>query len=144
MDNYNLERFIKAQSTDYNQALSEIKAGHKTSHWIWYIFPQITGLGHSNMSEYYGITSLEEAKDYLQEPTLKANLLEISEALLQLPSRNPTEVMGYIDDKKLKSCMTLFSIADPECKVFQQVLDKYFGGKQDKRTLQILGIETKK
>lgn len=134
----NLDRFFKAQASSYDTALREIHAGHKYSHWIWYIFPQIQGLGFSSTSQYYAIENLEEAKAYLQEPTLRARLLEISEALLGLSSNDPAEVMGYPDDLKLRSSMTLFAEAEPECEVFQKVLDKFFGGRKDPRTLQIL------
>lgn len=134
----NLDRFLKAQASSYDTALREIHAGHKYGHWIWYIFPQIQGLGFSSTSQYYAIENLEEAKAYLQEPTLRARLLEISEALLGLSSNDPAEVMGYPDDLKLRSSMTLFAEAEPECEVFQKVLDKFFGGRKDPRTLQIL------
>ena len=133
-----LDRFLKAQASSYDTALREICAGRKYSHWIWYIFPQIQGLGFSSTAQYYAIADLNEAKAYLQEPTLRARLLEISEALLSLDSGDPTAVMGYPDDLKLRSSMTLFAEAEPECPVFQQVLDKFYGGRKDERTLQIL------
>lgn len=133
-----LDRFLKAQAGSYDAALSEIRAGHKRSHWIWYIFPQIQGLGFSSTAQYYAISDLEEAKAYLREPTLRAHLLEISEALLTLSSSDPTEVMGWPDDLKLRSSMTLFAEAEPECDVFQKVLDKFYGGAKDRRTLDIL------
>ena len=133
-----LDRFLKAQASSYDSALREIRAGRKYSHWIWYIFPQIQGLGFSSTAQYYAIADLDEAKAYLQEPTLRARLLEISEALLGLASNDPTQVMGYPDDLKLRSSMTLFAEAEPECPVFQQVLDKFYGGRKDERTLQIL------
>lgn len=134
----NLDRFLKAQASNYDAALREICAGQKRSHWIWYIFPQIQGLGFSSTAQYYAIEDLDEARAYLQEPTLRARLLEISEALLQLDSNDPTRVMGYPDDLKLRSSMTLFAEAEPECEVFQKVLDKYYGGRKDSRTLEIL------
>ena len=133
-----LDRFLKAQAGSYEGALREICAGHKRSHWIWYIFPQIQGLGFSSTAQYYAIADLNEAKAYLKEPTLRARLLEISEALLTLDSNDPTEVMGYPDDLKLRSSMTLFAEAEPDCEVFQKVLDKYYGGRKDARTLEIL------
>ena len=133
-----LDRFLKAQASSYDTALREIRAGRKYSHWIWYIFPQIQGLGFSSTAQYYAIADLEEAKAYLQEPTLRARLLEISEALLHLESDDPTQVMGYPDDLKLRSSMTLFAEAEPDCTVFQQVLDKFYGGHKDERTLRIL------
>ena len=133
-----LNRFLKAQASSYDEALREICAGQKRSHWIWYIFPQIQGLGFSSTAQYYAISDMEEAKAYLREPTLRARLLEISEALLQLNTNDPTRVMGYPDDLKLRSSMTLFAEAEPECEVFQKVLDKYYGGRKDSRTLEIL------
>ena len=132
-----LERFVQAQSSSYETALSEISAGHKSSHWIWYIFPQIAGLGFSFMSQYYAIHDLEEAKAYMQHPVLGPRLIEISNALLTLEGNNPTAVMGYPDDMKLRSSMTLFMLAVPEEPVFKQVLDKYYGGETDKRTIEL-------
>lgn len=133
-----LKRFLDAQERDYEQALREIRSGRKQSHWIWYIFPQLEALGYSSTAKYYGIRDLDEAKAYLAEPTLRSRLIEISEALLALPENDPSIVMGYPDDLKLRSSMTLFSAAAPDCPVFQQVLDKYYGGKPDPRTLELL------
>ena len=138
---YDLQRFLKAQERDYKTALSEIKSGRKRSHWIWYIFPQIRGLGFSSTAQFYAIQDLGEAQAYMKDPVLRERLLEISSALLMLSSSDPTEVMGYPDDLKLRSSMTLFMAAAPEETVFQKVLDKYFGGKPDDRTLQILKQE---
>lgn len=137
---YDLERFIKAQEQAYELALSEIKSGHKYSHWIWYIFPQIKGLGFSSTSEYYGIDGLGEAKAYMENPILRKRLLEISEVLLTLPSSDAGDVMGYPDDLKLRSSMTLFAEAAPEFDVFQKVLDKFFDGEKDRKTLKKLNI----
>lgn len=136
-----LKRFLNAQKDDYDQALREIRGGRKQSHWIWYIFPQLTDLGYSSTAKYYGIKDLDEAKAYLANPTLHARLIEISEALLELPKNDPNLVMGYPDDLKLRSSMTLFAAADPDCPVFQQVLDKYFNGQPDQRTLDLLKKE---
>ncbi len=136
-----MKRFLDAQNRDYEQALQEIRAGRKRSHWIWYIFPQLKELGHSGMAQYYGIRDLEEAKTYLAEPTLRSRLITISEALLGLPGHDPNKVMGYPDDLKLRSSMTLFAAADPECPVFRQVLDKYYHGKPDPKTLNLLGMD---
>ncbi|MBQ9009475.1 MAG: DUF1810 domain-containing protein [Clostridia bacterium] len=133
-----LKRFLDAQERDYETALKEIQAGHKQSHWIWYIFPQLEGLGYSSMAVYYGIENLEEAKEYLAHPVLRARLLEISEALLHLGKKNPTEVMGYPDDMKLRSCMTLFMLAAPDEPVFRAVLDRYFEGKPDEKTIELV------
>ena len=135
---YDLDRFLKAQERDYDTALSEIRSGRKRSHWIWYIFPQVKGMGFSSTSEFYGIDGLDEAKAYLGNEVLKGRLLEISGALLSLDSSDAGEVMGYPDDLKLRSSMTLFAEAEPECEVFQKVLDKYYGGRKDPRTLEIL------
>ena len=135
-----LRKFVTAQERDYSTALQEIRNGRKRSHWMWYIFPQIQGLGMSPTAEYYGIKDLEQAKDYMEHPVLGANLIEISKALLTLNASNPTAVMGYPDDLKLCSCMTLFELAAPEQKVFGDVIDKYFGGRRDSLTFRILGI----
>ncbi|MEA5151959.1 MAG: DUF1810 domain-containing protein [Oscillospiraceae bacterium] len=134
-----LERFVSAQARDYAAALGEIRSGRKRSHWIWYIFPQICGLGMSPTSEYYGLKDIEEAKDYLGHPLLGARLIEISKALLALDTDDPGKVMGYPDDLKLRSCMTLFEAAAPAETVFSAVLDKFYGGGRDALTLRILG-----
>lgn len=136
-----LDRFRKAQERDYERALAEIREGHKRSHWIWYIFPQIHGLGFSSTSEYYAIKNLQEAKDYMNDPVLGAHLIEISEELLSLDSSDPSEVMGHTDDLKLLSCMTLFEKADPSQKIFAEVIDKFYGGRRDQKTLEILDKE---
>lgn len=133
-----LARFHSAQARDYQTALAEIRAGHKRSHWIWYVFPQISGLGYSSMSQFYAITDLDEAKAYLDDPVLRERLLEISGALLELESDDAGDVMGWPDDMKLKSCMTLFHVAAPEVMVFLKVLEKFFDGELDERTIQIL------
>ncbi len=135
---FDLDRFKKAQEEDYPYALQEIKAGRKQSHWIWYIFPQLKGLGFSSMSEYYGIDGRAEAQAYIADSVLRARLVEISQALLALESNNPTQVMGYPDDLKLKSSMTLFSEVAPDIPVFAQVLQKFFSGEKDPRTLKLL------
>ena len=129
-NSFDLSRFTKAHRYSYQTALSEIKNGRKTSHWMWYIFPQMRGLGRSDTSKYYAIQSLDEAKAFLKDPYLGKNLLEI----------NATEVFGKPDDWKLKSCMTLFSIISEDGSVFHKVLDKFFYGKPDKRTLKMLNI----
>ena len=133
-----LSRFVKAQETDYERALSEIRSGHKRSHWIWYIFPQIAGLGFSSTAQYYAIKDRKEAEEYLKNDLLRERLVEISEALLQLESNDAGDVMGYPDDLKLRSSMTLFHEVAPETDVFQKVLDKYFEGMPDQRTIELL------
>ena len=138
MPDFNLDRFKKAQSRDYATALSEIKNGRKESHWMWYIFPQLKGLGFSSMAEFYGIDGLAEAKAYMADELLRGRLVEISEALLSLPSSDAREVMGYPDDLKLKSCMTLFMVAAPELEVFGKVLEKFFGGEKDLKTVEMV------
>lgn len=136
-----LQRFIDAQKNNYDQALKEIKNGCKVSHWMWYIFPQIKGLGHSSTAVYYAIDSLDEAKEYLQNPILNKRLFEISNALLELKNNNPVIILGYPDNLKLQSSMTLFYVASKN-KVFKQVIDKFYDGQFDKNTLRIIGIET--
>lgn len=138
MGNIDLSRFHSAHKYDYESALAEIKRGRKTSCWMWYIFPQIAGLGTSFTAEYYAIADVQEASAYLQDSVLGAHLLEISEALLELESNDALAVLGCPDNLKLRSCMTLFLEIAPENKVFKAVLDKYFGGKPDERTLRIL------
>ena len=132
-----LERFLKAQEKDYEHALNEIKNGRKTGHWIWYIFPKIAGLGFSSTSKYYSIKDKNEAIEYLKNKTLKNRLIEICEALLSLESDDATYVMGYPDDLKLKSSMTLFDeVSDID--VFKKVLDKFYKGEKDEMTISLL------
>jgi uncharacterized protein (DUF1810 family) len=132
------ERFIKAQERDYTIALSEIKAGRKRSHWMWYIFPQLHGLGASEMSRYYAIQDFAEAGAHLEHPLLGPRLMEISSALLSLPGNNANAIFGSPDDRKLHSSMTLFSLVNGADPVFDQVIKKYFYGKTDPGTLQLL------
>ena len=135
-----LDKFVTAQERDYSTALREIQNGRKRSHWIWYIFPQLQGLGFSQTAQYYGIRDLEQARDYMAHPVLGAHLVEISEALLALESSNPGAVMGYPDDLKLCSCMTLFELAAPDQPVFAKVIEKFYGGNRDRLTLELLGM----
>lgn len=133
-----LSRFHEAQKRTYERALSEIRAGRKQSHWMWFIFPQIHGLGFSAMARRYAIRDLQEARNYLEDPVLGKRLAEISEALLALETDDPGKVMGYPDDRKLCSCMTLFEAADPSQGVFGKVLERFYKGKRDEETLKIL------
>ena len=137
---YDLTRFIKAQELNYQQALEEIRSGKKQSHWIWYIFPQLKGLGKSEYSEYYGIENSYEALEYIKNPYLNGHLREICEALLNLDSLSVREIMGRPDDIKLRSCMTLFAVVSEENQIFLDVLDRYFDGRKDGRTLRMLGL----
>lgn len=135
---YDLKRFTDTQQSDYATALNEIKNGHKRSHWMWYIFPQIQGLGFSSTSRYYAIKDIGEAEAYLAHPILGKRLVEISTELLKLPTDNASNVFGSPDDMKLRSSMTLFAAAPNADSVFQKVLDKYFKGEKDQLTLQQL------
>lgn len=135
---YNLERFIEAQQSDYAIALSEIKSGRKQSHWMWYIFPQVLGLGYTSTSIEYAIKNSSEATAYLNHEVLGKRLIEISNALLQLETNDAYKVFGSPDDIKLRSSMTLFSLVPGADKVFQLVLDKFFNGKKDDKTLELL------
>lgn len=135
---YDLQRFVRAQESDYQQALQEIRHGRKETHWIWYIFPQLKGLGYSYNAEYYGIESLDEARAYLEHPILGPRLLEITEAILNIAESDPRRVMGYPDDLKLQSSMTLFCEAAGPDSAFSKVLDKFYKGRRDEKTLDIL------
>ena len=135
---YNLERFLEAQESSYPMALAEIKDGEKMSHWMWYIFPQINGLGASQKSRYFAIKDLNEAIEYLQHPILGKRLIEISNELLKLDSDNAYEIFGTPDDLKLKSCMTLFSELENSNPVFQLVLEKYFNCEKDSLTIDLI------
>ncbi|MBX7173047.1 MAG: DUF1810 domain-containing protein [Pyrinomonadaceae bacterium] len=132
-----LKRFLEAQE-DFEIALSEIKSGRKQSHWMWYIFPQIAGLGFSSTSRFYAIKDIEEAEEYLNHPILGKRLIEISESLLEIKGKTAHQIFGSPDDMKLKSSMTLFAGLENTNPVFQKVLDKYFDGAKDERTLQII------
>lgn len=136
-NNYNLNRFIEAQNRDYDTALAEIRAGKKVSHWMWYIFPQLKGLGRSSTSEYYGLSGIKEAQAYLSDPILKARLIEITDAVIAHKDKSAEEIFGGIDAKKLRSCMTLFSTAAPDIPVFDAVLEQFFNGTLDRNTLRL-------
>lgn len=134
-----LNRFLEAQERDFETAFSEIRSGRKHSHWMWYIFPQIAGLGFSSTSKFYAIKDVSEAEDFLKHPILGERLLKISNALLDINGKTAHEIFGSPDDTKLKSSMTLFGALDESDPVFRRVLDKYFDGDQDRRTLDLIG-----
>jgi uncharacterized protein (DUF1810 family) len=136
-DHNTLTRFIEAQKADYEAALQQVKQAKKTGHWMWYIFPQIAGLGHSETSIFFAIRDKIEATKYLNHPVLGARLVEISNELLKLRFDDPVTVFGSIDSMKLKSSMTLFSLVENAPPVFQQVLDKFFKGEKDVNTIRL-------
>ncbi len=133
-----LDRFIRAQEYNYSDALKEIKNGKKISHWMWYVFPQIKGLGKSDTAKWYAIKDLQEARDYLNNEILSNRLEQVCKALLDLDCNDAYKIFGSPDDMKLKSSMTLFEIAAPENKIFKRVLDKYFNGERDQKTIEII------
>lgn len=141
-----IDRFIDIQKKEYQKAFNEIAGGRKISHWMWYIFPQVKGLGSTSTSVYYGIDGYEEAEEYLNNEYLYNNLVGISKKLLSLETNDPEEVFGYIDAMKLKSCMTLFSMTqnwsnnlkNEKTDVFDKVIDKYYDGEYDNLTIDIL------
>ncbi|MBO9543612.1 DUF1810 domain-containing protein [Caulobacter sp.] len=133
-----LGRFVDAQANTYDTALAELRRGQKTSHWMWFVFPQIAGLGRSPTARLYAITDLAEARAYLAHPVLGPRLVEAVEALLALPGRDAHAVFGTPDDLKLRSSLTLFQAADPGEPVFGQALEKYFAGREDLLTLEKL------
>lgn len=138
MDINSLDRFLEAQEHKYDKALKEIQNGKKRTHWMWYIFPQLRGLGRSQMAHTYGINGIEEAKNYLAHPILSARLIEITEALLAHKDKSAHKIFGDIDDMKLQSCMTLFSLISENDSVFHQVLDCFYDGKMDKYTIALI------
>jgi uncharacterized protein (DUF1810 family) len=138
-DPHRLERFVTAQEGVHTQALNELRAGRKTSHWMWFVFPQLSGLGSSPMAQRYAIGSLAEARAYLIHPILGPRLVESARAVLSHPDRTAREVMGSPDDVKLRSSMTLFTLAGESEPVFQEVLDTFFAGEPDPRTVELLG-----
>ncbi len=138
-DPFVLQRFVDAQHDDYDDALAEIRRGRKDSHWMWYIFPQFRGLGLSPMSQQYAIQSRAEAAAYLQHEPLGQRLKECAVAALHVEGKTAREIFGSPDDLKLKSCCTLFAAVSPSGSVFEQLLDKYYQGQRDPKTLQLLG-----
>jgi len=137
-DPFDLSRFLSAQDQVYEDVLAELKSGQKRTHWMWFVFPQIDGLGFSATTQYYAIKSLEEARQYLAHPVLGKRLRECAEAVLAVQGRNISEIFGYPDDLKLKSCLTLFAAITDQQDVFVKVLDQYYRGERDARTVQIL------
>ena len=138
-DPFDLQRFVEAQASMHERALAELKSGRKQSHWMWFVFPQLAGLGHSDMARRYGISEREEAIAYVQHPVLGDRLARCCEALLQWKDRSATQIMGSPDDMKLRSSMTLFAAVAPDTPVFQQVLEAFFDGEPDAVTLSKLG-----
>ena len=140
-DGFDLQRFVDAQDRGgaYEQALAELRQGRKRGHWIWFVFPQIAGLGSSEMARFYAISSLDEASAYLAHPLLGPRLAECAEVLLELPRRDPVALLGEIDALKLRSSMTLFALVDRAVPVFTRVLRRYYGGVADEATEQRLG-----
>jgi uncharacterized protein (DUF1810 family) len=137
-DPFDLDRFVRAQASDYERALAEIHAGHKRSHWMWYVFPQFAGLGQSPTSQHFAITSLDEARAYLAHPILGPRLAECAGALLSVHDRTAHQIFGSPDDLKLKSSATLFALVSPDGSVFHRVLEKYFGGHADEQTITLV------
>lgn len=137
-DPFDLQRFVDAQADDYDRALAELRAGRKRSHWMWYVFPQLRGLGFSEMSVHYGITGLGEARAYLAHPLLGPRLRECCAVLLSLPTRSAHDIFGTPDDLKLRSSATLFARVSPAGSVFEQILNRFFDGQPDARTLRLL------
>lgn len=138
-DPYHLERFVAAQRGVYEQACAELQRGRKAGHWMWFIFPQIAGLGFSATSQHYAIRSLDEARGYLDHPTLGPRLREVSQILLSINGKTAHEIFGSPDDMKLRSSMTLFAHATEDNAVFLEVLRKYFGAVEDERTVELIG-----
>ncbi len=129
-----LSRFVEAQAGSYDRALAELRAGRKAGHWMWFVFPQVAGLGRSPTAQHYAIGDLDEARAYLAHPVLGPRLVECAQALLDLPGDDAATVLGPVDAVKLRSSMTLFAHADPAQPVFRAVLERYYGGREDEAT----------
>jgi len=138
-----IERFLSAQENTYDKALREIKNGMKESHWMWFVFPQIRGLGFTEYNVYFGLKDLDEAREYLEHPILGKRLVEISQAALGQKGKTAMEIFGRPDERKLKSCMTLFSQIQNADQVFNKVLEKYYSGEKDEKTISILDSQRK-
>lgn len=139
IDPFGLNRFVEAQEPNYAEALSELRSGRKRSHWMWYVFPQLAGLGSSSMAARYAIRSEDEARAYLAHPVLGPRLIECAEAVLAINDKSAHDILGSPDDLKLRSCATLFARVSPTGSVFERVLDRYYSSAGDPRTLQLLG-----
>jgi uncharacterized protein (DUF1810 family) len=139
-DRFELTRFLEAQDSDYQAILAELTRGRKRGHWMWYVFPQLRGLGSSTMSDFYGISSLEEARAYWSHPVLGARLEECTRAVVNVKGRSAEEVFGAIDALKFRSCLTLFQRAAPEAAIFAWALQQYFGGEADQLTSRLLEV----
>ena len=138
-DPHDLTRFLAAQAPVIDQVRAELRAGRKRSHWMWFVFPQLRGLGFSTMAQRYGIASLDEARAYLAHPVLGPRLRECCTLVLQVPERSALEILGSPDDLKFRSCLTLFSLAAPGEALFRQGLDRFYGGEPDSRTVALCG-----
>jgi uncharacterized protein (DUF1810 family) len=138
MDSYTLSRFVHAQEQNYDQALRELKLGRKQGHWMWYVFPQVDGLGSSPTAKLYSIKSEDEARAYLKHPTLGPRLHECAKAILGVDGKSAREILGSPDDLKLKSCATLFAHVSPPGSVFEQILERFYSGERDAATLRQL------
>lgn len=138
-DSFALDRFVAAQAPVYPAVLRELRAGRKQSHWMWFVFPQLAGLGSSPMSHRYSIRSIEEAREYLVHPVLGPRLVECAETLLSVTNLSATEILGSPDDMKLRSSATLFANVSERGSVFERILEKYYDGQRDPRTEELLG-----
>jgi uncharacterized protein (DUF1810 family) len=143
-DPFDLARFLKAQESDYKDALAEIKSGQKRTHWMWYIFPQIDGLAFSSMSKFFSIKGIEEARAYLNHPVLGSRLLECAQAVVDVERRSIAEILGSPDELKLRSCATLFAAESPSGSVFERILERYYHGVRDEKTLHLIEKLNKK
>jgi uncharacterized protein (DUF1810 family) len=140
VDAFHLARFVEAQSMNYADALAELRAGRKTTHWMWYVFPQLRGLGLSDTALFFGLSGADEARAYLAHPVLGPRLLECAAALLAIADASAAEVLGSPDDLKLRSCATLFAHVSPPGSVFERILERYYEGVPDQRTTVMLGL----
>jgi uncharacterized protein (DUF1810 family) len=137
-DPFDLDRFVRAQDPVYLSVVAELRRGRKSGHWMWFIFPQLRGLGHSEMAHRYGLASAAEAAAYRAHSLLNARLLECTQLVLAVPERSIEEILGYPDDLKFHSCMTLFASVEPQDDLFRQALERYYQGKPDGQTLRLL------